>query len=151
MRKLLLTGLLPILLLAGCDKRTLLHTYQPLDDSEWNRIDTVTFSLPVLTADDACSMVVGLRVTNRYPYELLVMEVEQQFQHPFAHRMDTIYYRLADEDGILTEKGIYYFQYESEALPLELKKGQTGEVKIRHLMHREILPGIMDVGIHIVR
>jgi gliding motility-associated lipoprotein GldH len=94
---------------------------------------------------------VGLRVTNSFPYELLVIEVEQEYQHPKAQRLDTIYCQLADKSGDFTKKGINYFQYETQCLSLDLKKGQTGEIKIRHLMHREVLPGIMDVGVHIIR
>jgi gliding motility-associated lipoprotein GldH len=94
---------------------------------------------------------IGLRVTNNYPYEGLVLEVEQKFQHPYSHRADTIKYMLTDESGDFTENGINYYQYESQSIPLDLKKGQTGEIRIRHLMHREVLPGIMDVGVRVFR
>jgi gliding motility-associated lipoprotein GldH len=96
-------------------------------------------------------MLVGLRVTDHFPYEMLILEVEQSYQNPVSHRLDTLYYRLANEDGDFIEKGINYFQYETQGVTLDLKKGQTGRIKIRHLMHREVLPGIMDVGIHVVR
>ena len=143
--------LIYILLLASCDRNTLMHTYQPVKGNCWDRTDTLTFNLPDLTTDDNCSVLVGLRVTNSFPYEMLIMEVEQNYQNPMGHRVDTIRYHLAEESGDFTENGINYFQYETQGLPLDLKKGQTGEIKIRHLMHREILPGIMDVGIHVIR
>lgn len=138
-------------LLIGCDRSTMMHTYQPLKDNCWDRTDTVAFKLSPLNIEDGCRMLIGLRVTNKFPYELLIMEVEQEYQHPIAQRLDTIYYRLTDQSGDFTEKGINYFQYETQQLPLDLKKGQTGEIRIRHLMHREVLSGITDVGIHIIR
>ena len=143
--------LLLVLLLASCDRNTLMHSYQPLKENCWDSADTVTFSLPVLTTDDNCSVLIGLRVTNSFPYEMLIMEVEQRYQHPIAHRVDTVFYQLTDQSGDFTEKGINYFQYETQGLTIDLKKGQTGEIRIRHLMHREVLPGIMDVGIHVIR
>ena len=143
--------LMPVLLMVGCDRNTLMHSYQPLKENSWDRADTIRFTLPALTQDDNCSMLVGLRLNSNYPYEQLVLQVEQDFQHPITHRIDTIYYQLTDERGNFTEEGVNYFQFESEGLPLDLKKGQTGEIRIRHLMHREVLPGITDVGIHIIR
>lgn len=151
MRRQLNLFFLSFFLLASCDSGTLMHSYQLLEENCWERTDTVTFSLPVLTTDDNCSVLIGLRVTDNFPYEMLIMEVEQRYQNPFAHRMDTVYYQLTDQNGDFIEKGLNYFQYETESLPLELRKGQTGEIRIRHLMHREVLPGIMDVGIHVIR
>lgn len=140
-----------VLFLAGCDRSTLMHSYQPLKDNCWDRTDTVCFTLPALTQDDNYSVLIGLRLTNNYPYEQLVMQVEQDLQHPTAHRLDTITYRLTENNGEFSERGVDYFQFETQGLPLDLKKGQTGMIRIRHLMHREVLPGIMDVGIHISR
>lgn len=143
--------LLLVLLLASCDQGTLMHSYQPLQENSWDRRDTVRFDLPVLPTEDKYNVLIGLRVTNSFPYESLILEVEQNYRNPIGHRVDTIKYRLADESGDLIEKGINYFQYENQSLPLDLKKGQTGEIRIRHLMLREVLPGIMDVGIRVSR
>jgi len=140
-----------LLLLAGCDKGTLLHSYQPLKDNCWERRDTITFALPVLTQDDNCSVLIGLRVNNQFPYQELVLQVEQCFQHPTLHQIDTIYYRLTDQGGEFTEEGVNFFQFETQGLHLDLKEGQTGEIRIRHLMNKEEIPGITDVGIHIIR
>ena len=140
-----------ILLLASCERSTLMHSYQPLPDNSWNRTDTLLFSLPVLSEDESFGMLVGLRLTNNYPYEGLILEVAQSCQNPYSNRVDTINYKLTDESGDFTENGMNYFQYESQRIPLNLKKGQKGEIRIRHLMHREVLPGIMDVGIRVFR
>lgn len=143
--------LLSILLLVSCDRNTLMHSYQPLSENSWDRTDTLQFNLPILAMDECCRVQIGLRVTNNYPYEGLVLEVEQKFQNPYSHRADTIKYMLTDESGDFTENGINYYQYESQSIPVDLKKGQTGEIRIRHLMHREVLPGIMDVGVRVFR
>ena len=143
--------LLSILLLASCDWNTLMHSYQPLPEKSWDRTDTLQFKLPVLATDESCCVQIGLRVTNNFPYEGLILEVEQVCQNPYSHRVDTISYKLTDESGDFTENGINYYQYESQRIPMDLKKGQTGEIRIRHLMHREVLPGIMDVGVRVSR
>ena len=140
-----------ILLLTGCDKNTLLHTYRPTAGNCWDRTDTVRFELPELSQDDNGSMMIGLRLTNDFPFEKLVILVERAFRHPTVHLSDTIFYNLTDERGEFTQKGVNWFQFETQGLPIELKKGQTGEIRIRHLMNRESVPGITDVGIHIIR
>ena len=96
-------------------------------------------------------MMIGLRLTNDFPFEELVILVERDFRHPTVHLSDTIFYNLTDERGEFTQKGVNWFQFETQGLPIELKKGQTGEIRIRHLMNRESVPGITDVGIHIIR
>ena len=151
MSKRILLFLTTVLLLASCDRSTLMHSYQPLKDNCWDRADTVKFALPSLSQDENCSVLIGLRLNNDYPYEQLVMQVEQNLQHPTAYKLDTIYYNVTDQGGDFTENGVHFFQYETQGFPLYLKKGQTGEIRIRHLMHREVLPGIVDVGIHIIR
>lgn len=143
--------LMAILLLASCDKDTILHSYQPLTDNCWDRRDTITFDLPEQTQDDNCSMLIGLRLTNHFPYRQLIMLVEQDLCHPAVHKSDTIFYNLANEAGDFTEGGGNYFQIETQGLHMNLKKGQTGRISIRHLMNRESLPGVTDVGIHIIR
>ena len=151
MHKLSLAFCLLLLLWTGCDRNTLMHSYQPLSANEWDRGDTLRFTLPTISADENYSLVIGLRITDDYPYERLVFQVKQDYQNPSFQRVDTIFYQLTDKAGNFTKGGVNYFQYETESLPMELKKGQKGEVRIRHLMHREVLPGIMDVGIHIIR
>ena len=151
MPKRIVLFLATVLLLASCDRSTLMHSYQPLKDKCWDRTDTIKFTLPSIPQDESCSVLIGLRLNNNFPYEQLVMQVEQNLQHPTAYRVDTIYYKVTDQDGDFTEKGVNYFQYETQGFPLYLKKGQTGEIRIRHLMHREVVPGIVDVGIHIIR
>ena len=143
--------LIAVFLLVGCDKSTLVHSYQPMKDNCWDKADTVTFTLPALTQDDNCSLLIGLRLNGNYPYEQLVLQVEQDLQHPITHRLDTIYYQLTDEGGEFSQEGVNYFQYETQGIPLYLRKGQTGEIRIRHLVRKEVLPGIADVGIHIIR
>ena len=143
--------LISVVLLTGCDRSTLMHSYQPIKENCWNRTDTIKFNLPSLDTEDRCHVLIGLRVTNIFPYEFLVMEVRQNYQNPISHRVDTIKYQLTDKSGNFTEKGLNYFQYETQGVPLDFKKGQTGEITIRHLMHKEELPGIMDVGVCVIR
>ena len=143
--------LFSVWLLTCCDSSTIMHSYQPLKEKCWDRSDTLTFTLPTLDNNDRCHALIGLRVTDNFPYEMLILEIEQNYRKPFRHRVDTVRYILTDKRGEFTEKGINYFQYETQGVPLSLEKGQTGNLRIRHLMHRETIPGIMDVGIHVIR
>ena len=46
-------------------------------------------------------------------------------------------------------KHIYIFQYNSHIKDLSVEKGDSVEVRVRHNMKREILHGIMDIGIQL--
>jgi gliding motility-associated lipoprotein GldH len=138
-----------LLLLSGCDRHTLLHTYQSIPNNEWNRSDTLLFTLPQAAADVCYTLHIGLRTTQLFPYQGVMLAVEQDCQHPTVHREDTVFYRLARPDGNIMSEGIHYSQSEAVNLPLQLQQGQSCQIRIRHLMQRETLPGIADVGIHV--
>ena len=109
MHKQILFLLASVLMLASCNGSTLMHSYQPMNNNCWDRTDTITFDLPPMTTDDKCNLIIGLRVTNHFPYEVLILEIEQNYQNPMAHRTDTIKYPLTDKSGDFEEKGINYF------------------------------------------
>ena len=69
----------------------------------------------------------------------------------FTLRRDTVKCQLMDPVTHRMGKGIYMYQYDVPVPPMALRRGQTGQVRIIHLMQREVLPGIHDVGVLICR
>ncbi len=151
MRSRLLTGIVAatvlLVLSTGCDKRTLFHSYRHVPCQEWNRTDTLTFTIDTIGRDALCRFELELRTTDSYPYRSLWVIVESQFTSPLFLRRDTVECRLMDSGYQHTGSGVHVYQYTTTLPPLPLHKGQTGRVSVRHFMSRERLPGIRDVGL----
>lgn len=77
--------------------------------------------------------------------------MEREFSHPDTLHRDTVKCQLMDSVTHRMGKGIYMYQYDVPLPPMTLHRGQTGQVRIIHLMQREVLPGIHDVGVLISR
>ena len=84
---------------------------------------------------------------NRFPYQEVYVLVEQRLTNPYETYKDTLCLKLADAEGKIKDNGISLLQYEEKQMMLYLRKGQTGEIRVSHLMHRDPLPEVSDVGI----
>ncbi|MCD8317674.1 MAG: gliding motility lipoprotein GldH [Paraprevotella sp.] len=134
-------------ILMGCDKHTLLYSYRHIPQEGWRNTDTLIFALDTLKEDVLCQFDIDLRSTDRYPYKSLWLKVERQFTFPDTTRCDTVQCQLTDPTTDRMGKGIYTYQYSVPLSEFPLRKGQTGQIRITHLMQRETIPGICDVGI----
>lgn len=134
--------------LPGCDESIFYHASRLLPDNEWHRKDTLCFYLDTLSKDYKHLIPqIGIRTTDQYPYRSIWMAVEGQFARPDTAFCDTIECILTDSVNRPTGEGIHLYQHLMPLTPLSLKKGQSGQIRIRHLMIRETLPGIHDAGI----
>ena len=75
------------------------------------------------------------------------VEAELQVDTPRVRYVDTLFVRLCDEQARPLTEGVNLLQVEQPApKTLHLRKGQKGSLRLRHLMRRETLPYITDVG-----
>ena len=79
----------------------------------------------------------------------IVLAVEQRNDTAEICRRDTIRYPLTDGNGDALSKGVNTHQYETQRLPISIKRGQGGSVRIHHLMTPETVQGITELGIKI--
>lgn len=142
---------LALMALASCTSDTLMHSYLPIPGRNWERRDTLRFSLPEAQEDFDGWLYVGLRLGSQFPYREVYLRVDRHLHNPDVTLSDTVRYNLSDEDGRLTKQGGSLLQFEDYALPIHLKAEQTGEVVITHLMRQETLPHVSDVGIRIAK
>ena len=134
--------------LAACNNsNTMLHSYKPLPAEGWDRRDTICFDLPENDADIDGTLFIGLRTKANIGMRDIVLAIEQCLETPLAYHCDTIRYPLTDAEGYALTKGVNHFQYETQQLPIHLQKGQSGSVRIHHLMTHETIPDITEVGI----
>ena len=137
--------------LIACTGNTLYHHYQPLPAEGWERSDTVCFDVPKAEEDIDGSLFIGLRTAAHIGIQNIVLAVEQCDKEAKILHRDTIHYSLTDDEGNATAQGVNYHQYENRQLPFRLQKGKSATVRIHHLMRREDISGITEVGIRIER
>ena len=141
--------ILATFLLAACTGRPpLVHTYSHVDADGWSRNDTISFDLPPTQADQDCQLNVGFRLTNRYPYTSLWIVVDEQWDGRSVHT-DTIEYLFIDSMGDFTGRGVNIYQYEKPIRRLTLHAGAKGRIRLFHIMSRENIPDITDVGVRV--
>ena len=140
-----------LLSLTGCNEHVIYHSYRYVPEPGWDKRDTILFDIDTVRAEAAYHFALGLRSTDSYPYAVIWLAVERRFSHPDTLHRDTVKCQLMDSVTHRMGKGIYMYQYDVSLPPMTLHHGQTGQVRIIHLMQREVLPGIRDVGILISR
>ena len=133
--------------LAACTQSTLLHHSEPVDEDGWSRTDTLQYNLPTIPEDGNYQIQVGLRYDVRFPYQGLWIVAEVSLHHPMAYHCDTLYFKTADEEGHFIGTGLNLLQTEIKLTTLHLQKGQSGKIRLHHIMQREVLPSIKDVGV----
>ena len=133
----------------SCIKGTLFHSYKPLPTEGWEQRDTICFDLPQQEEDISGTLTIGLRTKAHVSMQDIVLAVEQLNDSAGICRRDTIRYPLTNSEGDALTKGVNYHQYETEQLPISMKKGQGGSVRIHHLMRNETVQGITELGIKI--
>lgn len=137
--------------IAACTDGTLLHSYKPLPADGWDKRDTICFDVPKAEMDIDGTLHVGLRTTANIGMREVVLAVEQSSETASLCRCDTIRYPLTDAEGNALSKGVNMHQYETQHIPFHIQKGQSCTVRIHHLMVKELVPGISEVGIRISR
>lgn len=92
---------------------------------------------------------IGLRLNGTYPFLGLCIIVEQTILPSNVVTRDTLNCSFTHPDNKYTSNGISYRQYKYHLKDMQLSKGDSLDIKIRHNMMREVLPGIADIGVKI--
>lgn len=148
----LFSGLLliaAVMLLISCDGAGNGYAeYRNLPPEGWRYGDTLQFT-PV-HHDSICSgrLAVGIRHGYDYPYASLWLETT--VEDGGHRRTDTIEMRLADRFGSWTGRGIgaSFQAVDTVALPFLHRSGSP--IKVRHIMRRDTLPAIQQLGIFFI-
>lgn len=146
--------LLPVLatlFTISCTQSTITHHYEAVSDEGWSRNDTLHFPLPEIKEDGNYRVELGLRYNNLFPYEGLWLVAETRLNTPHFIRIDTLCIVTANKEGRPTGRGVVLMQSDTLLTTLHLSKGQNGEIYLRHIMHNEVFPGILDVGVKVKR
>lgn len=142
--------LFTVVLLTGCyNRNTLYHHYEHTCLDGWDKSDTLTFDVPRASCRMVVQRELDLRTTSRYPYRDISVVVEQTVFPAHYFRRDTLHCNLADAEGRSEGSGLNLLNYSFRLPDISLNEGDSLHFSVRHVMRREILPGIADVGIHL--
>ncbi len=133
--------------LASCNRNTVYSHYEDTSLDGWERTDTLKFNDIVIKANADYIEEVGIRISDRFPFQSLFLVAEQHVRPSGTFRTDTFSCKLIDRNGYVKGRGLTYFQYNFHLTTLHLNAGDTLDVCIKHNMRREILPGVANIGI----
>lgn len=138
--------------MTSCSRQqTVYANYAPIDDTTWEKTDTITFDVPPVKAAGTYQEKLGLRLADDFPFLALSMDIEIQVQpkgilHSSQHKFSVI-----DQGGNPKGKGLSLQQYTFDLGDLELEEGDLLHISMAHNMKREILPGVVDLGIILIK
>lgn len=142
---------LALALASACKEHVVYHAYRAVPIDGWEQTDLLTFGLDTVQAGGTYQISVGLRTTNAYPYQSLWLLIETQEYPSEALELDTLVCRLSDGRGHRRGSGIDTYQYRYPLTTKFLNQGQSLTFRVCHIMRREMLPGVSDVGIEVER
>lgn len=134
-------------MMAGCDTDVVYDRYEHTPTEGWDKSDTLFFDVPRLTESGRYRMEIGLRTNAEFPFTDLTLVVDRTVEPGHQLKSDTLKCRVADDKGNILGQGISYFQYSFILADADLHRGDSLHISVRHIMKREIIPGISDVGL----
>ena len=133
----------------SCERAAILHVYRHTPSEGWEQSDVLTYNVDTIRHTGDYAFNVGVRTTNAYPYKKLWVIVEKQLSNPLLSEADTLVCNFVNSEEDRDGWGTNTYQYIFSLGKIHLEEGQTGKISIRHIMRREILPGVSDIGIKI--
>lgn len=147
-------GLVAVMLalsFSACDTDIVYSQYVHAAIGGWEKNDALVFEVDTLKVGGTHSMVLGMRISDAYPFRNLHMVVEQTIYPSHQVITDTVTCNVVDRRGTMLGHGVSLYQYDLPIRKRTYNNGDSLHIKVRHNMKREILPGIADVGITLKR
>jgi len=135
-------------IVTACDPETVYHEYRSVPLEGWEKNDTLGFNIPPISTPSRYSQELEIRINEKFPFTSLSLVIEQHIYPGRRTRIDTVRCQFVDKRGNFEGEGISMHQYQYPIRPIDLRRGDSLHINIRHIMRREVLPGISDIGIH---
>lgn len=150
MRKLGAALILSVLF-AACNDKKVYDTFHHTPLAGWEKNDSLSFDVHKLKTSGRYLSTLALRIDDEYPFMGLTLIVEQTVHPSHTKHVDTLNCALIGANGIPKGQGIGYYQYAFGVTSMNLQKGDSLHISVRHNMKREILPGISNVGVSLTK
>lgn len=136
-------------LLMGCRSDVLFYDYQPVNTLGWEKTDTLRFDIPHTGNKIQNELFAGVRLNEFFPYRNINLVVEQR-SHQIRHR-DTLSLHLMDEKGKWMTSGNIFHELEERVEHGTLQEVDSLQILVYHIMPRQVLEGVVEVGIKVKR
>lgn len=142
---------LAVVFSAACKENAAAYTFSSTPVDGWERSDVLTFPVDSVTSEGDYRIDVSVRTSSAraYPFRTLWLVVGQQWKNPAEVRSDTVVCRLVNDDGDPDGRGVSLLQYDFPVDTVRLVSGTCGQITVRHIMRRDILLGISDIGVKV--
>lgn len=140
-----------VVTIGSCTTDAIYKSYQSVPIDGWDAADPRIFNIDTLREPGNYSLLLHVRTTTMesYDFRTLYLEVRSQWGNQ-GLQCDTVACHLSDERGEIKGDGMARYQYTFPVAQLSLSTNQAGCITVRHIMRREILEGISDIGIEII-
>ena len=144
------------LLLSACQGDVVYSHYEQMPPAGWEKSEAVSFSMPRSKEQGTFSPSLGLCINSDFPFQSITVVVERQLithgpSRPMPTERDTVCCRLYDANGHPTGSGISQYQYVFPLRDISISSGDSLAVSISHDMRRQILHGIVNIGLTLTR
>lgn len=146
-----LHAILTVCLLTACYPNTRYVDYHHTDVSGWEKDSVLLFYVPPLEEGGPYVEEIGLRTEGSYPFLRLSLVVEQQVFPSGKQFVDTLRLPIYDEGGSPVGRGLSVYRQELPFRFINLQAGDSLAIRIHHHMLRRLLPGVSEVGIHLLK
>lgn len=136
-----------IMALTACETDVVFSQYKHTAPGGWEKNEALIFEVDSMPSSGTYAMIMGLRISDSYPFRNLHMVVEQTILPSHQMVKDTLTCWVSDKRGTMLGHGVSFYQYDLPVRRLSYNKGDSISIRVRHNMKREILPGITDIGI----
>lgn len=131
-----------LVLLFSCKGNVIYHHYEHVEDNAWSQSDTLNYLLPPVPHKGTYALEMGLRYGSDFPYRDITVVAD------FGMGVsDTLTIPFATNDGKPLGHGVGLLHKTIPLSNLQLNEGQQVTISIHHIMRREILPSIFEVGL----
>ncbi len=141
----------------SCSDPRTYDKYKSVSLQGWSRKDTLTFDIP-RQWEGSYQLDLCLRAAQTYPYRNISMIIERKVIYYRQRKKrektynDTVNCEIINDKGILVgHKGITSTEIRQAITSFRLNRNDSMQVKIHHIMGRESLPGISDVGVRLIK
>jgi len=140
----------------SCENHTPVDAFRSFPAAGWNRENTLIAPLDTLQVGGRYVLSLHLRLASapmRYPYTDIVLRVAREWRADSLSvaAVDTLFLPLILENEHIDGRGTSLLQVDFPIDTLTLPTGAVGRFSVAHLMRRDPLQGIRDVGLSLRR
>ncbi len=139
------------LTLCACGRQKIYSHFEHISDTGWEKVDTIDFFVSPVAESGTYQEALELRIDNTFPFQSLAMEITQTIIPEGRNEQFNKICAIIDQNGKMIGAGVSLFQYTLPYNDIKLNRGDSLHITVVHSMKREIMPGIIDVGITLTK